>query len=194
MQKPNDRAEIAAAIVVTAEVVGHEISPTAAKAMSAQLASYRRADIDVALSKCQRECRARLTLAAILERMPGGHVGADEAWAIASRGEDESATVVWTDEIAEAFGVARGLLLNGDAVGARMAFRETYSRMTQEARDAGRKPKWWPTLGHDPRSRESAIREAVAMGRLTADGAQRYLPHGAIALPGLADKIGRLPS
>lgn len=185
--------ELAKALIVTAEVTGHEMSRSAAHAMALDLDGYPDADVTEALRRCRREGKGRLTLAAILERMPGGHVGADEAWAIASRGEDESASIVWTDEIAEAFGVARGLLLDGDNVGARMAFRDTYTRLAQQSRDAGRKPQWWPTLGHDARGRKSAILEAVTRGRLPAESVQRYLPPG-VKLPAeLTAGIGRLP-
>ncbi len=47
---------------------------------------------------------------------------------------DESTSVVWTDEMCQAWGVAAPLLEDGDKVGARMAFKESYARLIEEAR------------------------------------------------------------
>ena len=95
-----------------------------------------------------------------------GRPGPEEAWSIALRGADESATVVWTDEIAQAWGVARQVLACGDEVGARMAFRESYQRIVGAVRKAGPAPYWWPSLGTDQHQRAAAIGEAVQLGRL----------------------------
>ena len=65
-------------------------------------------------------------------------VGVEEAWAIALKSRDETETVVWTTEMAEAFDRCRPVLDAGDEVGARMAFKDTYNRLVDEARRAGR--------------------------------------------------------
>jgi len=105
-----------------------------------------------------------------------GRPGADEAWAVAIRAADENATVVWTEEIAKAWGIARAVFDAGDEVGARVAFREAYNRLTDEARRARRPAKWDASLGFEPSGRASAIQEAVAIGRLPAP--DRYLLEG----------------
>jgi hypothetical protein len=92
--------------------------------------------------------------------------GADEAWAIAIRAKDEAATVVWTAEIAQAFGVARPVLDAGDKVGARMAFLEAYRGAVAEARRNGERAAWSTSLGSDPHQRDAAVRSAVALGYL----------------------------
>lgn len=92
--------------------------------------------------------------------------GADEAWAIALRATDEAATVVWTEEIAQAWAAALPVLDARDQVGARMAFREAYSRLVDDAR-AGRKPaRWFASLGWDEQQRAQAIGHAVQLGYL----------------------------
>jgi hypothetical protein len=93
-----------------------------------------------------------------------GRPGSDEAWAIAQGTEDESATVVWTDEMAHAWGIARTLVLAGDRVGARMAFREAYDRQVQQARAKRIAVRWSASLGHDARRRAEAIEAAAAKG------------------------------
>lgn len=95
-----------------------------------------------------------------------GRPGPEEAWAIALRGRDEVATVVWTDEMAQAWGVAQPVFALGDEVGARMAFRESYARLVELARRDRRPASWWPSIGTDQSLRRDAIVQAVELGRL----------------------------
>lgn len=95
-----------------------------------------------------------------------GRPGAEEAWAIALRSRDESETVVWTQEIAEAIGIARPILEVGDEVGARMAFKEAYNRLVDDARRKQTPASWSVSLGFDPKRRDEAVRAAVDAGRL----------------------------
>jgi hypothetical protein len=178
------REEISKAVVVAAEVLGHELSPVAATAMARELVGFEHAHVSAALRRCVRELRGRLTLADILQRMPGQHPSAEEAWALCPR--DEAQTVVWTDAIAEAFGVARPLLRDGDEVGARMAFRSAYSRIVAE--DHGSAPKWWPSIGHDVHGRARPLLAAVEAGRLPADFVRQHIE----ALPGGEESLRRL--
>ena len=95
-----------------------------------------------------------------------GRPGPEEAWAIALRSSDEAETVVWTAEIAEAMAGARPVLAAGDEVGARMAFREVYTRLLDAARRQRMPAAWTVSLGFDTERRGVAIRAAVACGRL----------------------------
>lgn len=96
-----------------------------------------------------------------------GRPGAEEAWAACQPAADQSRTVVWTAEMAEAWGIAWPLLHNhGDEVGARMAFKEAYTRLLADARKQRRPIAWSATLGHDEAMRADALREAVTIGRL----------------------------
>lgn len=178
------REEIAKAVVVAAEVLGHELSPVAAGAMARELAGFESTQVSAALRRCVRELRGRLTLADILQRMPNQHPGAEEAWALCPR--DEAQTVVWTDAIAEAFGVARPLLQEGDHVAARMAFRETYNRIVAESH--GATPKWWPSIGHDVHGRARPLLAAAESGRLPADFVRQHVE----CLPGGEEALRRL--
>ena len=106
-----------------------------------------------------------------------GHPGPDEAWSIALQARHESASVVWTEQIAAAFfGAAMPLLDEGDKIAARRAFIERYERELGEARKAGIAARWQATLGHDPAQREQAIEAAVRAGRLPTDAMDRLLP------------------
>jgi hypothetical protein len=99
-------------------------------------------------------------------RPPDGHVPPAEAWAIAVEAMDEDNTVVWTPEIAEAWGVSKLLMDAGDRDGARMAFRSAYEGHLAQSRADGIRPKWFPSLGHDPNKRAAALQAAADRLRL----------------------------
>lgn len=95
-----------------------------------------------------------------------GRPGAEEAWALSLAARDEADTVVWTAEMAAAWTVARGVFDLGDEVGARMAFREAYTRLVEEARRGRVAMAWQVSLGFDAERRALAIASAVSLGRL----------------------------
>lgn len=103
---------------------------------------------------------------------PDGRPGADEAWAMLPY-QDEAASAVMTEEMAEAFGIAREV---DDKNGARMAFRDAYNRIVERNKRAGIKPKWFASLGHDKQGREVVLNEAVRLGRLTHEHVAKLLP------------------
>ncbi|CCD28667.1 conserved hypothetical protein [Candidatus Glomeribacter gigasporarum BEG34] len=105
-----------------------------------------------------------------------GRPEADEAWAIALAAQDEAATLVWTAEMMEAFGIARVVLDRGDQVGARMAFKDAYKRLVEAARKARRAVHWQTSLGWDAEQREVALTQAVARRRISASTAAALLP------------------
>lgn len=154
------------ALGATAEIMGTEIKPAALTLMVDDLSEYPLESVLSALKRCRREMSGRLTLDKIIDRINAadGFPGADEAWALMSRPEDD--TVVIIQEMAEAMQVARPLLVDGDNTAARMAFRETYTRIVNEARERRIKPQWFASLGHDPLGRAQPIADAVRAGKL----------------------------
>ncbi|MYN42718.1 hypothetical protein GTP55_25570 [Duganella sp. FT109W] len=104
-----------------------------------------------------------------------GRPGAEEAWAIALRSQDEADTVVWTAECAAAFALASPILALGDEVGARMAFKEAYVRMVAAARADCVPATWSVSIGWDGARRDAAISRAVVAGQLPAPAAQVML-------------------
>jgi hypothetical protein len=104
---------------------------------------------------------------------PGRHPTANEAWALVLSSQDEAETVVWTEQIAEAAGIAQPILDDGDKTGARMAFRDAYERILRERSDS---PRWFASLGSDPVRRQDALDRAVSAGRLSSQHAAGLLP------------------
>jgi hypothetical protein len=109
-----------------------------------------------------------------------GRPGPDEAWATANQARSEDATVVWTAETMAAWSICKSLIDSGDAVAARMAFKEAYTRLVEEARTLRMPASWQTSLGHDTGLRDIAIRAAVEDGRLNRS---ELLAIGAPAVP-----------
>jgi hypothetical protein len=98
-----------------------------------------------------------------------GRPGDDEAWAMAIKSRDENETVVWTDEMAQAWAVARSVFEIGDDVGARMAFKEAYTRMVQVARKGRIPTRWTVSEGFDQQKRLVALQMAADAGVVPRD-------------------------
>lgn len=163
------------AIAVTAELTGTQLSAPAARVLADDLSRYPEAQVMGALTRCRKEVRGRLTVAEIIARLDDGRPGPEEAWAMIPR--DEAGTVVWTDEMREAYAVAVPLIEGGETIPARMAFLERYKALVQAARDSGKPARWEPSLGHDARGRERVLLDAAEMGRLTPEHVAMLLPH-----------------
>ena len=166
--------ELLEAVTATYAVAGQEISEIALKAIVTELQGYPPIAVLEALTRCRKELR-KITLADILDRIPTGHPGVEEAWSVVSGLlANEDASVSWTDQMAKAFGVARHL--SGDKIASRMAFKECYLAEVIEARDRKQGPTWRVSLGHDPHGRQAAIEDAVKRGRISLDHAKKLLP------------------
>ncbi|ALQ51887.1 hypothetical protein [Nitrosomonas ureae] len=172
---PQIKENLLKAIAVTAELTGTELSIDAARMMAEDLSQYPEELVFKALTKCRRELKSRMSLADVISRIDDGRPGPEEAWAMIPK--NESGSVVWTQEMAEAYGVCCQLINDGDTVQARMAFLEAYRDRCAKARDQGVAVTWIPSLGHDPHGREQVLVEAVEKGRLTASHAEKLLPY-----------------
>ena len=164
-------------LAVTAELMQAQISPVALAMLAKRLEDFELNLVIKALGNL-RDTGSRFTQAAIISEVekikPDGRLGADEAWAVYPHNEANSAVI--TDEMAAAMHVAYPLLLEGDNVGARMSFKEAYSRIVMQNKMNGIAQKWFPSLGTDKDSRQLVIDEAVRLGRLTQDHALSLLP------------------
>lgn len=163
------------AIAVTAELTNTELSAAAARVLADDLARYPEAQVLGALVRCRKELKGRMSPADIITRLADGRPGAEEAWAMIPR--DEMGSVVWTEEMREAYGVAAPLIAENEPITARMAFLERYRALVQAARDAGVPVRWTASLGYDTRGRERVLLEAVEQGKLPREHAMMLLPN-----------------
>ncbi len=162
------------AISLTAEVCGLALSPAAAEMAAHDLAGFNESAVMAALARCRMELRGPLKILDILERIDDGRPSVDDAWTMMPKTEAES--VVWTDEMAQAWGIASPLLNAGDVNGARKAFIDTYGEAVLHARIKRQPARWVPSLGNDVASRESVLLDAVRKRRLTAAHVAQLLP------------------
>lgn len=161
-------------VVATWSINGQQLEDAAVALIVKELQAYPLNDVAAALSRCRRELK-RMTLADVLDRIPGQHPGVEEAWSIVAKAlNDERVTIVLTDQMMQAFGSA--LDVQEDPIAARMAFKEVYTRLVAIARDQRTPIRWRPSLGHDASGREGAVLEAVEKGRITAAHAAALLP------------------
>jgi len=97
-----------------------------------------------------------------------------EAWAIAVTSIDEKKTIVWTDEIAQAFNITRPILDFGDKVGARMAFIDAYKRIVERNQTANVQPTVITSLGWDASSRNEVSNSPAAQMLLKSTCPQQH--------------------
>lgn len=171
--KPSEDQKLLDIVKATGEIYGKQISLAAALMFLIDLEAYNSDLITGALSKCRKELKSFPTVADVIARIDDGRPGVEEAWALIPK--DEYGSVVWNDEIAEAYGACRRLL-ESDPIAARMAFKESYSKVVAERRNAGAIPTWTASLGFEKSGREAALREAISKKRLSALEAQAILP------------------
>jgi hypothetical protein len=168
--------------VVNKPVPENQVLKTIARDLVSQFSDEQ---IGVAIKRVMRECEW-VTLKVIIDRIPGtghndGRPEPETAWALCPK--TEAASVVWTEEMATAFGVARLLLRDGDPIAARMAFREAYIAELAIARRRGIAVKWEASLGHDRYGRVAVLRQAADEGRISHNQARALLGE-------LADELG----
>ena len=173
--KESDKVEFIKSLVSMAAVFRHEIKPEVYDIYWSIFSEYELVEFKQACSKCMLENKFFPVPADIIQHIPSAqknnHVGAEEAWAIAEEAMDEYSTVFITNEILEAKVISQDLYDSGDKVGARMAFKDAYNRIIKTAQS----PKWKMSEGYDKARKQDAIRNALALGRLSEEKAQKYL-------------------
>ena len=175
---PEQEEQLVDMILVTAEVMGHELKPSAVMMMVSDLSGYDFAAVANTLNRCRKEQTGRLTLKGILDLLApaGGWLTANEAWSLALPAADERNTVVWTSEASKAWSVALPLLGVGDKVGARMAFIAAYERHVSTAKSEGKQPVHEVSAGWDAAGRDLAIQQAQIAGLLPPPAPVAALP------------------
>lgn len=169
-----DDQQLIEELKATAELYNKQLSATAALMLLGDLKNFKREQISKALAKCRAEIRTFPTMADILVRLDDGRPGPEEAWAMIP--QDEEASVVWTEEMREAYGIARPLLLDDDPIAARMAFKESYTRLVADARRSNYRVSWNVSLGHSESGRAIALKIAVERGYIAIEHAKAIVP------------------
>lgn len=166
-------------LTILAEAFGEPLTEQRQEIYCAGLADLQQDSLRQAFKRARYELKWFPKLAELRE-LAGSHVGinddrpgVEEAWAICPKSEE--ATAIWTEEIAEAFEVARPLLNEGNEIAARMAFKEKYTSLLYKARSESKPIRWTVSLGWDKSDRVRALSNAVQKGRILADSAYKIL-------------------
>lgn len=125
-------------------------------------------------------------------RLLDGRPDENEAWAMALSSKDERETVVWTEEMAEAFLLCKAPLATGDEIGARMAFKDAYARLVREARAAHRPAVWSVSAGWDQERRQLVLARAAQAGLLEAPPAHLKIVDDSGQGPGRPEGLQRV--
>lgn len=110
-------------------------------------------------------------------------LGSHEAWAIAEKSigfDGQELTVIWTEQMAQAFNRCEELIKTGDKyqrAEAKKIFCDAYDRLVTQAKDQGLKPIYVTSLGTDKDQAIAAIKQAEVDGFLKAPEAALQLEH-----------------
>lgn len=120
-------------------------------------------------------------------------LGSHEAWAIAEKSigfDGQELTVIWTEQMAQAFSRCEDLVKTGDKyqrAEAKKIFCDAYDRLVTQAKDQGLKPIYVTSLGTDKDQQIAAIKQATVDGFLTAPDATALLEHKQTKLEQLSE-------
>ena len=178
------------------EAVGRNLTGRAVVIMFESLKSHSLEAVQKAVSLHSRGSRGRNPpTVADIEEIIGDHtstIGADEAWGLAVQAADERNSVVWTQPIAQAWGLAQPIYRAGDEVGARMAFRAHYERAVAACREQGIQPVWFISQGNDPVLLGAVVESNIQAGRLPNSAATVFaLPAPSQGIAGLIESAAR---
>jgi len=174
----NDYAKLAELISRTAEMYGRPLTAGAIEMYCSALRQYGLAEVRAALDAHAKDPEGGRFMplpAHLIGHLQAndGRPSADEAWSMCPRSEYES--VVWTEEMAQAYGLAAPLLEHGDQVAARKAFIDRYESLVAKSRAAGVPVKVTPSFGWDAAGREAAVLRAVERGLIAGAQVAHYL-------------------
>jgi hypothetical protein len=113
-------------------------------------------------------------------RLLDGRPDENEAWAVALTTRGEQETVVWTEEMRDAFIACQPVLSAGDEIGARMAFKDAYARLVTAARSVNKPAAWVVSEGWDKGRKAAVLAKAQRDGLLPAPPAHLALAHNSL--------------
>lgn len=171
-------------LTVLAEAFGETVTEQRQEIYCGGLVDIPQDQLQVAFRRARYELKWFPKLAELRElagalRSGGtdGRPGPEEAWARMPKGERmEEDSVVWCEEERAAYAACRSLLVDGDLIGARMAFKERYEKELAEARSQRRPVQWIMSVGYDVEHRLTTLATAVQEKRMSLESALNFVP------------------
>ena len=171
-------------LTILAEAFGEKLTEERLDIYCGSLADIQQKPLDVAFRRARRELKWFPKIAELRElagALPNagndGRPGPEEAWARMPKGERmEEDSIIWCEEERAAYATCRSLLLEGDHIGARMAFKERYERELAEARAHQAPARWTVSAGYDVEHRLITLAGGVQEKRITLQHALNFVP------------------
>lgn len=178
------RKWIADQVAALGLALGDDVSPERLLLYAEDLCDVPEERLALAFARARKEYEyPSLPPVAFIRKMAGtdahsdGRPGPEEAWARMPKGERmEENTVVWCEEERIAYSACRSLLLDGDLIGARMAFKERYEKELVTALAQRRPVRWTVSAGYDVEHRLTAIAAAIGEKRIALETALEFVP------------------
>jgi hypothetical protein len=171
-------------LTILAEAFGEQVTAERQEIYCAGLADIQQDRLQTAFRRARYELKwfpklaeLRELAGVLFDAQNDGRSGPEEAWAKMPKGERiEDDSIVWCEEERIAYGACRSLLLEGDQIGARMAFKERYMKELAEARSLGKPAHWTMSAGYDMDHRLATLANAVQEQRLSLSSALNFVP------------------
>lgn len=172
----NQQNEMLSLVYLMAEYHDHEISDSKAAMLAMDLEGFTPKTISDAWVRYRKNAKnTRMpNVGQLVELIEDGNPCAQIAWGMMPKSEDDS--IVWSDEMREAWAVSWPLIREGNVTGAYFAFKEAYEAAVLKCRTSGKSPKWSASFGHRKSGRELAVVEAVSTKRISLDYALKIYP------------------
>lgn len=171
--KSEDKNEFARILRSACEVHNREYTQDLAGIWWNLLSGYAMSEFSQAMVQHLRREKFFPKPAEIVGFIEGRWMGADEAWALFPKSEDDTAAI--NQAMAVAWDAASDLYHGGDTIGARMAFKAAYDRHVSSAVGRGEREAWSISLGWDGDKREPVIRAALESKLITNQNALKLL-------------------
>jgi hypothetical protein len=170
-------------LTILAEAMDQSLTTSRLQIYLSDLCYLEQRQLELAFWRARRELKFFPKIAELRELAGVSSVahdrrpGPEEAWARMPKGERmEADSVVWCEEERIAYGACRTLLLDGDLIGARMAFKERYTQELAKAKSEGKAVTWIASVGYDMEHRLTTLAQAIEENRISVERALDLLP------------------
>ena len=171
-------------LTILAEAFGEKLTEERQDIYCGSLADLTQQPLDIAFRRARCELKWFPKIAELRELAGAlsnvgddGRPGPEEAWARMPKGDRmEEDSIVWCEEERAAYAACRSLLIEGDLIGARMAFKERYEKELADARRQQRPARWTVSAGYDVEHRLLTLAGGVQDQRITLHHALNFVP------------------
>ena len=182
----HQQKEVVKALMVAYEVMGKQMTDAGAMMILNALKGFEFNAVMRAIHRTVSEAKF-ITPAEIISRVDDGRPDPEKAWAqVCNYDPDETYSECITEEQSFARGACWHLLIDGDNVAARMAFKEEYIKLCAENRAQGLPVKHVFHFGMNKENRLDVVKQALLQGKVTQKQALAHLPerkHEILSLP-----------